>query len=457
MGTLPPSLVAEHLSQILTNTLTAQADCLPSLGHTQVVGTNTPTHKKSNLQHRCQPQHPHRSQHRLQQHRQVRFAPERTVRQYNPATTRAVVDAVENVQQQQAWLADPRVRALPELCAHFEQQLASAERNLWADFHHHQPTQEPLPQEQDQPPASRPRRAHHTPPPSSFRRQQAMQAFTAYQESTAAFMENPSDTYVAIATAQPNIFNFRPQASQVRVRCHNPTGGSGATTSTLYDASYIRVSGKEAALAARQPGSSCTQKVFWQMLVQHQTRLLVDSQPSDSTNHSYYPRQVGTSMAYGSTRITCLSARHNTTRLLIQNQRTGESTELTVLLYRPQPELEAQVGDLAHLCKHLCTSSFTSIAVACGNGITCTGMIYAALQITQQVRDGHIDWENKEHQINNILAQLQGWRHPAIAQEPMERYALSKLADKLLFEQHQTLQAAAAATAPPRPPLPRFT
>ncbi len=457
METQSPTVVAEHLTHAVTRTLIAQAESLPSLGHTQVIGANTPTQHKSNLRHHHQPPHSHRSQHQLSRHRHISFAPERTVRQYDPATTRAVENAIENVEQQRAWLADSRINTLPELCTHFERQRMNAERLLWADFHHHQPTQEPLPQEQDQPPASRPRRAHHTPPPSSFRRQQAMRAYEAYKQSTETFVENPSDTYVAIPSEQTGTFYFRPQASQVAVQCHSPTVSHGAAATTLYDASYIRVPYKDTALAARQPTGSCTShKTFWEMLLQHQTALLVDSQHSESTNHCYYPRKVGTSMAYGSTRITCVSASHNATKLLIQNQRTGESCELMVLLYRPQSELEAQVGDLAHLSEHLGAASFTSIAVACPNGITSTGMIYAAVLIAQQVHNGHIHWDNKEHQINRILGQLQGWRHPAIAQEPMERYALSKLADKLLVEQDQTAQAA-AAIAPPRPPLPRFT
>ncbi len=456
METLPPTVVAEHITHAVTRTLIAQAESLPNLGHIQVVGANTPTQHKSNLRHHHQPTHSHRSQHQLSRHRQIRFAPERTVRQYDPATTRAVENAIENVEQQRAWLADPRINTLPELCTHFERQQMNAERLLWADFHRHQSTQEVLPQEQDQPPASRPRRVHHTPPPSSlFRRHEAMRAYEAYKQSTETFMESPSDTYVAIPSEQAGTFYFRPQASQVAVQCHNPTVSHGATA--LYDASYIRVPCKDTALAARQPTGSCTShKTFWEILLQHRTALLVDSQHSGSTDYSYYPRKVGTSISYGSTRITCVSASHNATKLLIQNQRTGESCELTVLLYRPQPELEAQVGDLAHLSEHLGTASFRSIAVACPNGITSTGMIYAAVLITEQVRNGQIHWDNKEHQINRILGQLQGQRHPAIAQEQMERYALSKLADKLLFEQHQALQAT-AATAPPRPPLPRFT
>ncbi len=293
---------------------------------------------------------------------------------------------------------------------------------------------------------------NYPPPPNEVKLKQAQQASQYLHETiTPKLLDTLSSACLAIPAERNNFFRFRPEVTAVPIGVRNPVTHAVQHRKGLYDASYIRCPNTVAAIAARRPTEGLqNQSLFWQMLLQQRTALLIDAQHSDREPINYYPDVVGTCRAYDHLSVTCTATTGNTVTLQIHNGQTKATQSLTVLIHRRPAEISRKTArDLEALCNQVLSLSPRSATIACENGIGATGLIWAAILIAKQIDDGHINWHNKEGKINRIVRGLKAQRHPFIVSTSEERITLSQLADHLLLAKDQATGRAATAMPPP--------
>ncbi len=463
MEQLPPAHVAPQLSRILTDTLTAHQRSLPPLGKITVEGGGKIGPRGSSM---AQPLPPG-----ARARRHVTFAPERTVRTYDPRTTKLAVDVAVRVQQREAVVKalsttrQPSPQQMAEL-TQARRQLGQAQRDkhqaevrLWQDFSAHTARKEPLPRTpqarsgpqqtaQKPKPPSRPA----IPPPSiGSKRIQAQQAIALLRVATQKLVEDSSREYLAIPSTASGFDYFRPELSCVPIARYDSKTKGWDWQKGRYDASRVHFSGKEAAILSKRPNisSRSSQKLFWTMLHQQGTDTVLDIQSHETSASRYYPTTVGESLRYGELSITCKSVnRLGGIKLQIHDAQTNRTSSLELFSSTGWSTIHDNTAEqVAAISSRLQKSSRQHIAMVSASGMADVGLACAAAIIEGKIHREEIHWHNKEREINRIVLGLKAQRHPYLVNTVSERLLLSKLADRWLTAKDR----AAKAPAPTQP------
>ncbi len=464
METQCPPNVASKITEYLNALLKKHAHELP----TDFIETTTPSELGANGGIVRGSHHgPARAQ------PQVHFAGDRTVLTYDNSATHRAEELRESVDQQERALTEleaahahhahhqhhehhkhhhhghhhhtERLEEARQKLQQTQTDLAQAEQELWEAFSKGVTAQEPDPQPENTSPRQLRPPCLFAPPSIDARVEQAQRANEhLHTNVTEKLLHTPSGPCLAIPAYRPNYFVFRPEATTVPITVYDPITHATRQSKGLYDANYVRCPKTAATIAARRPFKEQeNQCLFWQMVLQQRTNVLVDGQHSDSHLVDYYPNVVDTCHDYGQLTVTCTAVAENTVTLNIADQQTKESHSLTVLKHqRPSEITRNTAGELVALSNQLLSLNPESITVACGDGIEATGLIWASILIAKQVNSDHMNWHNKEKQINRIVRGLKTQRHPYIINTNQERFTLSQVADDLLSARDQAVEDA---------------